>query len=173
MTPDTHPSSERATASCYLASVPLLTALWFAVLHALALAAPSPLGGTGDRLSRGIAVRVSDTRGDAAGAATGEAAEEAALARSAAAPAMEQWAPRSGDEGLRAPAPQPLRAVGRMSDRGPDALRPLHGLAVPARAYVRVLPGAGRRGAARDVSHAAAARGGHLPYFPTAPPLQG
>jgi len=86
---------------------------------------------------------------------------------------MEQWAPRSGDEGLRAPAPQPLQVVGRASDRRPDALRPLHGLAAPARAWLRVLPGTGWRGAARDVSHAAAARGGHLPYFPTAPPLQG
>jgi hypothetical protein len=139
----------------------LLNALWLAVLHALAVAAPLPLRGTGERLSHAIGAGVSDTRGGAAGSA-----------RSATVPAVGHWNPRSGDEGLRAPAPQPLQVVGRTSERRADALRPLHGLVVPARAWLRVLPGTGWRGATRDVSHAAAARGGHLPYFPTAPPLQ-
>ena len=150
------PGFEGTTTSCYLVSVPLLVALWIAVLHALAALAP------GAELPRVASVWPS-LSGDGA---------TARLASATAAPTAEQWVPRSGDEGLRAPAPQPLRVVGRRtSDQRPDALRPFHALDTSA-AWRRVLPDTGWRRAVTDASHAPAARGGHLPYFPTAPPLQ-
>lgn len=77
-----------------------------------------------------------------------------------------------GDGDFRPSTPQRLPAVGRTSDRGVPPLRALLGLAAFASADLSALLASVPR-AGRQLSHAAASRGGHLPYFPTAPPLQG
>jgi hypothetical protein len=81
--------------------------------------------------------------------------------------------PRSSDDALRAPAPQRLPVVRRTSDQSAPTLRSSAGPAGLASVALPVLSATVARCAAHRLSHAAAARGGHLPYFPTAPPLQG
>ena len=76
------------------------------------------------------------------------------------------------DGEFRPSTPQRLPAVGRTSDRSVPPLRSPTGLAAFASAELAALLASVPR-AAHQLSHAVASRGGHLPYFPTAPPLQG
>ena len=77
------------------------------------------------------------------------------------------------DGEFRPPTPQRLPAVGRTSDRSVPPLRFPLGWAGFVSAALAALAAVVPPRAARGVSHAAASRGGHLPYYPTAPPLQG
>jgi hypothetical protein len=163
--PKSHPRRGRpGVRTCYLAFVLLLSALWLAVVHALAsLAPPAHLRGTGDGTSRVASVRLLVTK----------AASAPDRARPAMAPATGPRTPRPGDEELRPPAPQRSLGVDRTSNRGVPPQRSPAGLAAFPSADFPVLPASESPRAAHHVSHAVAARGGHLPYFPTAPPLQG
>jgi hypothetical protein len=114
-------------------TMPVLAALWVALLHLLAAPAPRTAG--------------------------------------VAAPARRvEWSVETAPA-LR--APRPLPALGAVRSDAPRQTGPApHGLA-PApwpRAAIRAV--AARR-AARQPSHASSARGGLLPYFPTAPPPEG
>ena len=122
----------------------LLTQLCLVVLHALTLVVAPP------------ALRV------------GEPSVRVAAARSV----SEEREPTDVDEGFRATSPLARCVVARPTVPAPDAppLRPLAGGAAP---HLGAPPVALKRAATRRVSHAIAARGGHLLYFPTAPPLRG
>ena len=139
----------------------LLSALWLAVVQALASSAV-PAGPYGSVDARWRLVGVAVT------------AEETTAAHARRLPSNQSglWAALLGDEQFRAPASQRLPAVDRTSDRGIPPLRSPLGLAAApadlALSFASISPLAGHQ-----VSHAAASRGGHLPYYPTAPPLQG
>jgi len=137
----------------------LISALWLAVVHALApLAVPTALRGAVDGPARLAGVAAS------AGAASAEQSRPLPEAR--------RWARVLGDEKLRPPAPQRLRTAERTSDRSVPPLRSPIGLAV-ASAHLSVSLASLAPPAQYRVSYAAVSRGGHLPYYPTAPPLQG
>jgi hypothetical protein len=146
----------------YLLAMMLLALLWFAVLNALASTSPAPLRGGGSGPPHVASVRQSSANDATSGGGYRDGT-----------PTLDwRFRPR-GHHGLRTAAPGPLPTVGRIAGRGADARRSFHGGAASIIAH-RLLPGAARsRTAPGDVSHAAVARGGHLPYFPTAPPFQG
>lgn len=133
----------------------LISALWLAAVHALAtLAVPAgPVDGP-SRLA----------------AAQGASSAEYARPQTA---DTRLWALLLGDEQLRPAAPQRLRAVDRTSDRSVPPLRTPPGLAAVASANLALSLASLTPPARHRVSHAAASRGGLLPYYPTAPPLQG
>ncbi|HKH91578.1 MAG TPA: hypothetical protein VKA54_07230 [Gemmatimonadaceae bacterium] len=141
----------------------LLSALWLAVVQALTSAVPASLGVPIAGLSRVASVGVAGTR----------AASTSAPAHPASAAATTRRAPRLGDEEFRPPASQRLSAVERASNRSLPPLRPPAGLAALAPAGLSLPLLNVRSRAGHQLSHAAASRGGHLPYYPTAPPLQG
>lgn len=132
----------------------LFSALWLAVVHALAPLAA--LRGPVDGASRLVGV-----------AATPRASS------------VEHSRPQRlqalllGDEQLRPPAPQRLRTVDRTSDRSGPPLRSPLGLAAVAPANIALSRASLTPPARHQESHAAASRGGLLPYYPTAPPLRG
>ena len=139
----------------------LLSALWLAVVQALApLPVPAALLGPVHGLARVAGVAAS--------------AEASSAVRS---PAQKLgtrlWAGVLGDEEFRAPAPQRLPAVGRTSDRSIPPLRSPTGPTAFAPAHLSLSLSSLAPPARHEVSHAVVSRGGHLPYFPTAPPLQG
>ena len=134
----------------------LLSALWLAVLQALASTAPAGLSGPVDGPSRLAAV------------AAVPGAASAAHPRSA---ETKLWA--LADENFRPSAPERLRTVERTSDRSVPPLRSPLGLLAVAAPGLSLSLASLTPPAQHQVSHAAASRGGHLPYYPTAPPLQG
>lgn len=127
----------------YLAPMPLLAALWLALLPLLA--APLPARGAVERAS----IRA-------------DLASPAAARRDDA---------RRDDDVLRAPRPLPALGALRASAPRPP-VPPAHGAAPTPwpRATVATVA---EWWAARQPSHAPAARGGVLPYYPTAPPIRG
>jgi hypothetical protein len=135
----------------------LLPALWLAVIQALA----SPA------VSAGGQVRAAETTITASVRAT--ANEDARNAREAGTGA---WAALHGEESLRPTAPQRSTAVDRTCGPGGAPIRSPAGLARLGYAELSP-PRACVPPPAHQVSHAAASRGGHLPYYPTPPPLQG
>ena len=136
----------------------LISALWLAVVHALApLAVPTALRGAVDGPARLAGVAAS------AGATSGEQSRPRRI---------EARQRVLGDEELRPPAPPRLRTAERTSDRSVPPLRSPIGLAV-ASAHLSVSVACLAPPAQYRVSYAAVSRGGHLPYYPTAPPLQG
>jgi hypothetical protein len=124
--------------------MPLLAAIWIALLHLLAVT-PAP------RLVGAALVPVwSAHRG---------------------ANAIPSHHGRASDEALRAPGPLPGLGVLRSAEPRPYAPPPY---ALPAALGQRPAGVvAGPRARSWQPSHAPSARGGILPYFPTAPPLQG
>lgn len=143
----------------------LLSALWLAVAQALASSAvPAGVGAPADELPRVASVAVTAT---VAATATDDARPEKAAGTGL-------WALLHGDEEFRPPTPRRLPAVvDRTNGRGVPPLRSPAGISRSASADLSVsLPSAAPRGAHQQ-SHAAASHGGHLPYYPTAPPLQG
>ena len=138
----------------------LLSALWLAVVHALASSAvpadrQGPVGAPWHLA--GVAV----TAGETSAAHARVPGAQSGL-----------WAVLLGDEQFRAPDSQRSRTFDRTTGRGIPPLRSPLGLAAASAALVLCLasltpPTEHRR------SHAVASRGGHLPYYPTAPPLQG
>jgi hypothetical protein len=137
----------------------LRSALWLAVVQALASIAPAGLPGPVDAPSRLAAV-----------AAPGADSAAHAQTRSA---ETKLWALLLGDEQFRPPAPQRLRSVERTSDRGVPTLRSPFGLVAVAAADLSFSLASLAPPAQHRLSHAAASRGDHLPYYPSAPPLQG
>jgi hypothetical protein len=143
----------------------LVSALWLAVVQALASSAVpagvrAPVAGS----SRAASVEVTAT---VAATATDDARLEKATG-------TRLWTLQHGDEEFRPPVPQRLPAVvDRTNGRGVPPLRPPAGLARFASADLSVSLASVAPLAAAQPSHAAASRGGHLPYYPTAPPLQG
>jgi len=129
--------------------VPLVALLWLALLQALCIASPPSGGGSATapraRVERGLD---RPERGDAARAEAPDAALHAARVVTTATLARPSGATTHGGTG--APA--------------------LDWTACP-----RIDEAGARRILARyaDASHAASARGGLLPYFPTAPPFRG
>jgi hypothetical protein len=83
------------------------------------------------------------------------------------------WTLLHADGEFRPSARGRLPAVGRTSDRSVPPVRSPGGLARFASADLSVLPVRVAPPAAHQLSHAAASRGGLLPYYPTAPPRQG
>jgi len=139
----------------------LLSALWLAVVQALApLAVPAALRGPVDGLAR--------VSGVAASAGASSAGRSPAQKVGAG-----LWAGVLGDEEFRAPAPQRLPAVDRTSERSVPPLRSPVGPTAFVSAHVSLTLSSLAPPAQHRVSHAAVSRGGHLPYYPTAPPLQG
>jgi hypothetical protein len=139
----------------------LLSALWLAVVQALApLAVPAALRGPVDGLAR-----VSGVAASAEASSAGRSPAQKVGTR--------LWAGVLGDEEFRAPAPQRLPAVGRTSDRSVPPLRSPGGPAALVPAHLSLSLSSLAPPAQHRVSHAAVSRGGHLPYYPTAPPLQG
>src|SRR6187402_2238917 len=139
----------------------LLSALWLAVVQALAsLAVPAGLRGPVDAPWRLAGVEVT------AGAVS---------AGHARAPTAEPtlWALLGGDQQFRPSAPQRLPAFDRRSERGAPPLRSPLRLDGVASADIHISLASLAPPARHRVSHAAASRGGHLWYYPTAPPLQG
>ena len=139
----------------------LLSALWLAVVQALAtLAAPAGLHGPVDAPWRLAGVEVS-VEGVSAGHARTPTADSAL------------WALLAGGQEFRPSAPQRLPGFDRRSERGAPPLRSPLGLAGVSSAGIHLSLASLAPPARYQVSHAAASRGGHLPYYPTAPPLQG
>ena len=139
----------------------LFSALWLAVVQALApLAVPAALQGP-----VGGQLRV-------AGVAAIPGANSAEHARPRAADTRLR-ALLLGEEQFRPAAPQRLRSVDRTSERSVPPLRSALGLGAVAHTDLANSPASLGLPARHRVSHAAASRGGHLPYYPTAPPLQG
>ena len=136
----------------------LLSALWLAVIQALASPAV-PAGGPARAVEVAITVSVRAAVIDGARneREAGTGAWGAAL---------------HGEEELRPTAPQRLTAVDRTCGRGGPPIRSSAGLTRLAYADLSPPP-ACVPPPAHQVSHAAASRGGHLPYYPTPPPLQG
>ena len=152
------------TRTGYLAIVILISALWLAVLQALTTLPVSAAHWAVDTgPPRAASVR-------AAGAVAPSTAESA---RSEAANVSEVRDPAQGDQELRPTATQRLLPADRAPNRSGGTLRSHVGpAAITSADLAASLAGAPRLEAHR-VSHAAATRGGHLPYYPTAPPLQG
>ena len=141
----------------------LLSALWLAAVHTLAsLAVPTGLRAPVDAPSRVVDVAVTAK-------AAGDASEPARPGTTA---ERGLWA-LFGDEEFRPSAPRRLPAVDRTSDRSIPPLRSPTGLAASVPADLSLSLASVPQTAAHRVSHAVASRGGHLPYYPTAPPLQG
>ncbi len=139
----------------------LLSALWLAVVQALApLAVPAALRGPVDGLAR-----VSGVAASAEASSAGRSPARKGGAR--------LWAGVLGDEEFRAPAPQRLPAVDRTSERSVPPLRSPVGQTAFVSAHLSLSLSSFALPAQHRVSHAAVSRGGHLPYYPTAPPLQG
>lgn len=139
----------------------LVSALWLAVVQALApLAVPAALQGPVDGRLRVASVAAS-LRANSAEHARPHAAD------------IRLRALLLGDEQFRPTAPQRLRSVDRTSERSVPPLRSQLGLAAVAHTALADSPASLGSPARFQVSHAAASRGGHLPYYPTAPPLQG
>ena len=86
-------------------------------------------------------------------------------------------APAHREEALRAPrlvaAPGLVRVEAPRASAPRSHAPPAPGLAPAAAGPSASVATVAASRAARQPSHAPAARGGHLPYFPTAPPLQG
>ena len=134
----------------------LLSALWLAVIQALASSAV-PAGGPARAAEVAITVSVR--------AAIDGAPNEREAGTGA-------WAALHGEDALRPTAPQRLTAVDRTCGRGGAPIRSSAGLARlgyadPSPPPMCVPP------PPHQVSHAADSRGGLLPYYPTPPPLQG
>ena len=141
----------------------LFSALWLAVVQALtSLAVPAPLAGAAYGPSRVASVST---------AASKVADSASAIARSEAAD-TEELRRGLGDEEFRPPAPHRSLVVDRTSNRSVPPLRSPVGLDAFTSPDLAVSLASARTRAAHCVSHAVAARGGHLPYYPTAPPLQ-
>ena len=139
----------------------LISALWLAVVHAMAsLAIPAGARGPVDGQWR------------LAGIAATRGASPVGLARPQRAE-RRLWGLFLGDEQFRPSAPQRLRAADRSSDRSVSPLRSPPGVVAVASAGLPLSPASLMPPARHQLSHAAASRGGHLPYYPTAPPLQG
>jgi|SRR5829696_935180 len=141
----------------------LFSALWLAAVHALAsLAVPTGLRGPlgGPSLAAGVEVTAS-----AAATASDRARPETTAGTTL-------WS-LLGDEEFRPTATQRLLIVSRTSDRSVPPLRSPVGVVASASAQLSLSLASVPPPAAYQVSHAAASRGGHLPYYPTAPPLQG
>lgn len=138
----------------------LLSALWLVVQALAPLAVPAALQGPVDGLAR-----VSGVAASAEASSAGRSPAQKVGTR--------LWAGVLGDEEFRAPAPQRLPAVGRTSDRSVPPLRSPVGPAAFVPAHLSLSLSSLAPPAQHRVSHAAVSRGGHLPYYPTAPPLQG
>ena len=135
----------------------LLSALWLAVVQALAPAAPHGPVGAPWRLA-GVEA---SAEGVSAGHARTPTADSAL------------WALLAGGQEFRPSAPQRLPGFDRRSERGTPPLRSPLGPVGVASAGIHLSLASLAPPARYQVSHAAASRGGHLPYYPTAPPLQG
>ena len=141
----------------------LISALWLAVVQALTslpVSAPS-------RVSETAPAHASV---QAAGAMAGTPATKG---RPGAPDEAEARGPVQGDQEFRPSATQRLLPADRTSNRGTGSLRSHDGPAAITSAELTILLASAPPREAHRVSHAAAARGGHLPYYPTAPPLQG
>ena len=138
----------------------LLSALWLVVQALAPLAVPAAPQGPVDGLAR-----VSGVAASAEASSAGRSPAQKVGTR--------LWAGVLGDEEFRAPAPQRLPAVGRTSDRSVPPLRSPVGPAAFVPAHLSLSLSSLAPPAQHRVSHAAVSRGGHLPYYPTAPPLQG
>ena len=136
----------------------LLSALWLAVIQALASPAV-PAGGP----ARAAEVTITASVGTTGVGGTRNEPEAGGTGTRAALHA---------EEGLRPTAPQRLTVVDRTCGRGAPPIRSSAGLARLGSADLS-LPAACVSPPAHQVSHAAASRGGHLPYYPTPPPDQG
>jgi hypothetical protein len=137
----------------------LLSALWLAVVQAFASPAV-PAGGPARAAEVTItasvsAIGVDGARNEREAGGTGS------------------WAALHREGELRPTAPQRLTVVDRTCGRG--GAPPIRASAGQARLGSADLsrPAACVPPPAHQVSHAAASRGGHLPYYPTPPPEQG
>jgi len=143
----------------------VLAALWVALLHALVAPLAAPSTAVAWELSR----RVADVR--VAGTAGGEGVVAVREARSSARPAVDRRAHPDSDEGVWATRLLVSRIAARTA--APTSVAPPHALPAAAAPRLRQPTTAAWRAAARGAPHRTAALGGHLPYFPTAPPLAG
>jgi len=139
-----------------------LSALWLAAVQAFASVGPAGLRASMDAPTRVASVGVS------ASAPTGWSGSSAETELG-----TTPWTLLLGDGEFGLSAPQRLPAVSRVCDRGVSLLRSPLGSATLASATLSLASASVAASAAHRVSHAAASRGGHLPYYPTAPPLQG
>ena len=143
----------------------LVSALGLALVQALASSAvPAGVRAPVDGSSRAAGVEVTAT---VAATATDDVRPETAAG-------TRLWTLLHGDEEFRPPVPQRLpTVVDRTNGRGVPPLRSPAGISRSTSADFAVSLASAAPPAAHQVSHAAASRGGHLPYYPTAPPLQG
>ena len=131
--------------------MPLLAALWLALLGALA-AAPTARS-LGPAAAAVAAWSATPADRPAAADEAARAGRPAREALRAARPVTAATAARAGSASGNGPVPVALASAPRLSGEAAFA--------------------ADVRARSRAASHAVAARGGVLPYFPTAPPLQG
>jgi hypothetical protein len=141
----------------------LISALWLAVVQALTSLPVSAPSWVVDTAPAHASVQ-------AAGAV---AVTTAARARPGAPVEAELRQPTQGDQEFRPSATQRLLPADRTSSRGAGTLRSHDGPVAITSAELAILLASVSPREAHRVSHAAATRGGHLPYYPTAPPLQG
>jgi hypothetical protein len=132
--------------------MPLVVALWLALLQALSLAAPARPAGVEGASPSARVEQAGPTGRRVAIPHPGTPAE-----------ALPAGARVAADVLVRSGGPPPVGGAGPLAAL-PVFARPGLAAAAVARRALR------RHGGA---SHAIAARGGVLPYFPTAPPIQG
>lgn len=149
--------------------MPFLAALWLAILTALSTTPSVGSAATGvDRAAAPVA-RIAAGPLETARARAGDVADRIGSGPGA---GVRRGVPAPLDEALRVARP----VVDLAASRGARAA--VHGPpAAMCAAAARLSAGAAfardARARALDTSHAVSARGDVLPYFPTAPPLQG